>query len=174
MILSTLGRKVFDQVNLDQTINNAWWVECRLQKMQINGLVKMIQSSRKKTIDYIDGYISKFKWSFRKDSIDILDCEELFYILQNLNEDFPWGMWSDLILIDDIFLLMECINIAKTRNKNNLSYIMAIYRGKKQEINNHTELINNAYIKSAQKIDMSDNTTSDSVIQTWNNLKGLI
>jgi len=170
MITSTLGRKVFDQVELRPTIENAWWVERRLQKMQINGLVKMIRSSKELRTDYIDGYISQYKWSFRNDSINIDNCEELFYILQLLSVDFSWGMWKDILMIDDVGLLHQCIQTAVMNNKGNLSYSLAIYRSRKQELQNKMDEISRYQIPSTQIIGTIHNVSID-LKDKWKEIK---
>lgn len=174
MIVSTLGRKVFDQVKLQETIINAWWIEKKLQLMQINGLVKMINNSKKDDLDYIDGYLPNFKWSFRKKPINIDNYEELFYLMQLLDEDFPWGHWSEIIEIDDFKLFHECLSIASMNRKGNLPYSLAIYKSKKREIINSNQYLNNSYINSAEKVKTPDNSLDNSIKLKWDEIKNRI
>jgi len=129
VVMSTLARKVFDQTSIPQDIIWAWWVEQRLQKMAINGLVKMIQSSKKLEINYIDGYLLKYKWSYRDTNLVISGHGWAFSVIQEIGEDFDWGLWSKIVQLKAEYfeIFSEAIGTALARGISNLSYAMAIY-----------------------------------------------
>jgi hypothetical protein len=131
--MSVLARKVFQQTNLPLCIQNVWWVEQRLQKYQINGLVAMINKSKKMELDYIDGYDKHgmYCWAHRGDQISIDKFDWLFQILQGLSCDFSWSAWRDLVIVDPLHmdLFIESVHAARINNTENIQYIMAIYHG---------------------------------------------
>jgi len=173
IVVSSLTRKVFDQISCPQNVDWAWWIEQKLQKMQINGLVKMIQQSKKMDMKYIEGYLPKFKWAFRKNSINISHCDWLFCFIQSLDVDFNWNIWEQLVQIktDDMKIFQESMNIAFSRNNSNLNYILAIFFDKRYEFYQKIEELRNN-ITSFEEEEKKEIT--DKSIQKWNNLKDLL
>ncbi len=178
MIMSSLARKVFDQTDLFVRIDNAWWVERRLQQMQINGLVKMINQSKKKEVDYIDGYAPKFGWASRTGGgLNIADYIWLYELVQCLDVDYPWGMWGDLLSINlgDINAFKEASHLAKQYGKNNLPYVLTIVIQRKQEavtIAVHTAKM--VEKTSSYLGDNMHNKISKESVDKWQKLKDMI
>jgi hypothetical protein len=144
--MSTLARKVFDQVEMEENLINSFWVEQRLQKMQINGLVKMIQGSPKKDLKYIDGYLPRYKWAFRPIELDISGCFDIYCLLQQFDQDFPWGKWEELSQIRDLITFSECISYS-SKNIKPLVYAFAMYRGKIEQDQYNQEAVKKALIQ---------------------------
>ncbi len=183
MILSTLGRKVVDETDIMfiggiNYIDWAWWIECRLQIYRINGLVKMINNSAKMELDYIDGYHNKYKWALRPttESIDISDFKWLFYFLQNLSQDFPWGMWKELIKIShhSVKYFEDALHIANRCNKANLNYVLAIYQSDiKADIKKNEEL-QKAIKNSSVVLPVTNKEVGNNKREEWNKIKDKI
>lgn len=176
VVMSTLARKVFDQTELDITVVNAWWVEKKLQAMQINGLVKMIRESRKADPSYIDGYVLKYKWAKRINPINIDECMWIFEVIQNFNVDFPWGMWQELKTVDvkHVDLFVDAVKYTANSGVNSLPYAMAIYNSNLLKIVTTCNMISNQ-ISESQKILSSEqkNITNKSKLE-WNKIQDYI
>ena len=175
MVMSSLCRKVFQQVELEENLINAFWVEKRLQTMQINGLVKMIQQSRKFDIEYIDGYLPRFKWAFRPIPLDISGCFDIYCLLQQFSSDFPWGTWVEIVDIKDINLFSECITFS-VNNYKPLAYTIAMYQGKNsQQLQYHQQVVNSLAIRNLQNFITIPNIAETQIEATikdeWEKLK---
>lgn len=171
MVVSTLCRKVFDQVGLEENLLNAFWVEGRLQLMQINGLVKMIQGSKKLDIQYIDGYLARYKWAFRPVVLDIAGCFDIYCLLQQFDQDFPWGQWSELAAIKNIEIFKECILFA-SQNFKPLVYALAMYRGKVEELKNMSDIVNKAISNQSQiVVEPISEAERRHLDEEWNKMK---
>jgi len=170
MIMSNLARKVFDQTDIPYEIPWAWWVEKKLQHMRINGLVQMIQKSKELDRTYIDGYLPMYKWSFRKDGIDISKFAWLYSIIQIIGEDFNWGLWEQLVKIrpDHIEILMDAIHKSMARGISNLAYILKVYEGVLDELKSLDIMPSQVCIK------MKDKNLSATVKKEWSELKDLL
>jgi hypothetical protein len=151
MVMSSLARKVYGEVKLLETIKNIEWVETRLQTMKINGLVMMINKSKKQDdIKYIDGYLPKYKWASRPDGVDISGHLWAVDFMQSLTVDFPWGYWSNIITIaaNEVQLFYESIKTAVTAGPGNLPYAWAVFVGKKQALLHTKQLVSEAVNKA--------------------------
>lgn len=177
MIISTLARKVFDQTDIPQDLTWAWWVELKLQLMRINGLVKMINASKKIEKGYIDGYLPRYKWSFRPENerLKIGGFAWFYSLIQNLSEDFNWGDWSTIITIseDDVELISECIGASIAYSKPYMAYMLAIYKSQLQEIHQkHLEQIQ--AINNSVGGEFCRVVRSESTKLKWESLRNLI
>ena len=180
MILSTLGRKVLNETNIpEDDIEWYWWIERRLQDARINGLVKMINGSSKMERNHIDGYWNKYRyWAARPqfEKIIISNHRWLFDLLQMLDFDFPWGLWSDLINIP----VSESEDFAKALYKShcagrgNLSYAMAIYRGERERKCKLQAEIDEQMQQNWELLDIKSNDFDDSKRDEWENIKNNI
>lgn len=171
MIMSTLCRKVFQQVSLDENLMNAFWVERRLQVMQINGLVKMIQQSPKNEIEYIDGYLPRYKWAFRPSVLDISKTFDIYCLIQQFDTDFPWGAWEDLSKVTDIITFKECILYA-SQNFKPLSYAFAMYQSKTDMIEQCRQKVNHAMKPVEQIVVKAPSIEEREKLNTeWENMK---
>lgn len=161
--MSDLARKVFEQTDLEINYNNAWWVEQKLQFMRINGLVKMINTSKKLELSYIDGYLPKYKWSFRKSVLDISSSEWVYGMIQGA-DDFNWGYWSNLVLVEYYHILAEAIGIAKAVGIFNIPYIFAIYNDKLRDLLVRKEFFTMDLVNEVKNM-------SDITIEEWEQIK---
>lgn len=97
------ARNCLDQCpTLDQlNPEHVFFVERMLQVMKINGLVKMINQSKKHDdMNYIAGYVNKFAWAKRlkTQQREINPYLTVWLQFQNkLNSDFVWFEWDRLI-----------------------------------------------------------------------------
>jgi len=97
------ARNCLDQIpTLDQSNpEHVFFIERMLQVMKINGLIKMVNQSKKHDdMEYIAGYVNKFAWAKRlkAQQRDIRGYKELWFHFQNkLNSDFIWFEWDKLI-----------------------------------------------------------------------------
>ena len=139
--MSSLARKVFDQVELEDNFLNAWWVERRLQYMKIIGLVKWIQSSKKKEIEFMDPMAARYSWATRDEEMIIGDHFWVYELVQGLQEDFPWNYWERVVALSvtDLKLLDSAIYIANSVFKGNLPYALAIFDRNKMELISRVE-----------------------------------
>jgi hypothetical protein len=120
---------VFDQTQLPRDTDTSWWVEVMLQRMKINGLVKMINSSKKLDTKYIEGYASRYKWAYRQDGFDISSSYEAWLLLcgDYFIDPFPWVSWYDIVLMSNIPLLKESISRSIKSGVRHSSYLAKIY-----------------------------------------------
>lgn len=171
VVMSKLARKVFDQTKIPKDLLWAWWVEIKLQKMSIGGLVKMINQSKRIDMKYIDGYMPKYKWSYREDQIDISKFAWLYTMIQSLGNDFNWGLWSELVLIKPEYceIFYDAIEETVARNIDNLSYVLEIYKG---QINKVVDQIINTI--TFDDIDVGQKTISSLSKEKWSNVKELL
>jgi hypothetical protein len=175
LVMSQLARKVYEQTLIPNDLSWAWWVELRLQEVKINGLVKMINGSKKNDQKYIDGYINKYKWAFRENILNISDKAWFFSAVQFLEQDFSWNLWSKIVQIpiEHIDIIMESINIGISYNKPFLPYILAIYESKIHEQNllveTQKEAIDNQVDMSFKKV-----IRTEAVKLKWDCIKGLV
>ena len=177
--LSNLGRKVLEQTNIPQDdMDWLWWVEKRLQTFRINALVQMVQNSKQMDRDYIDGYAKRYKWGIRPetDRIFIADHEWLFYLIQQVGVDFPWGLWSDFVRINDPELLSRSVNIMMNRSAiRSHSYWVGIYKSEANQSCMSLDEVKSALTKTNQKFEQVDKKEiSSDCIKTWEVLKGAI
>lgn len=172
-VMSNLAKSVFDQTPCPFNVDWAWWVEQRLQKMKINGLVKMINQSKKIDQNYIDGYMPKFKWAYRENPIDISGCDWFFGIIQNLKGgEFNWFLWEKIVKIpeSDIDLVHQAMLKSVNRFNTNLSYILAIYEYDREDLEQRVKesMPNYSHID----IDNAQYTVSDNIKKNWDYIKG--
>lgn len=178
MICSDLAISVFDQTNLLRDTYHAWWVELALQSMKINGLVKMINGSRSLDIEYIEGYIPKYKWALRKDVLPIHNHGWFFEYIQGINIPcFSWGAWSKIVSLDisDIEYVEKGIYAANAQGVTDLNYILKVAMGiKQQQLQNHEiqqAKLNQSKITVEQAFHSAiDNKTK----QMWKEVRNLI
>lgn len=139
--MSDLARSVFNQTQLPIDLNNQWWVECRLQEMKINGLVKMINGSRQQDLSYIDGYFFQYKWAHRPESINIESCKQLYFgVLQLFSMDFNWGLWSEIKGITDETLFVNSVLVALKYGAQ-VSYAISVYKSEIDQVKQKLEII---------------------------------
>lgn len=169
--MSTLARSVFDQTCIDCTLVNAWWVECMLQTLKINGLVKMINGSKCNDVSYIEGYLPKYKWALRPQKLDIDKCAILFEIIQITEQDFSWGCWSELVTVSDIVLFKECI-LTAVRFGAGLSYALTIYKNKEMQSKQKMNDIQKCMVGS--DLPVYERNVSNLSINQWNKLREMI
>jgi hypothetical protein len=129
MFCSDLAKSVFDQTKLEYIPTTMWWVESMLQKLKIIGLVKMINSSKKIDLQYISGYLPRYKWANRSDGLDISSSYDTWYILctEYFDDYFPWIAWQDMVLMNNQSLLLSSIKKSLKSNVRHMSYLSKIY-----------------------------------------------
>ena len=174
IVTSTLTGSVFNQTDLPLTFENAWWVERRLQFMRINGLVKMIESSKVKSPLYIDGYLPKYKWSYRPESerLNIDECLWIYDLLQVTQKSFGWDCWSELIGITDFMAFKEAILVA-VKFGAGASYAIQVYKSKLQDVELRMQEVQKHLIQPEHYVPLTREISSSSR-ETWESIRGLI
>mgnify|MGYP006908311327 CR=1 FL=1 len=168
--MSTLCRSVFDQTNVEETIQNAWWVERRLQFMKINGLVKLIQSRyRGGDVSELDVFLKMYSWAVRPSELAIKDHVWFYDLIQGM-DDFTWGMWEKIVDLkfESMTFLKEARDICKSRNMGSISYMMAIFRDEYTKTKNSLAQIDRYEIKQKTK------SPTQKSIDKWDSLKNFI
>jgi hypothetical protein len=177
--LSSLGRKVLDQTTIPQNDPEwLWWVERRLQSFRINALVQMIQNSKEMDREYIDGYVSRYRWGLRSEEerIFIAEHEWLFYMVQQVRCDFPWNLWTDFVRINNPEMVHRSINVMLNNTAiRSHSYWLGIYKSEQEHQNAVNKEISVAVTKSQVNFSVqNDRTITDQSIEKWNKLKGVL
>ena len=171
---STLTGSVFNQTGLPFTFENAWWVERRLQFMRINGLVKMIENSKVKSPLYIDGYLPKYKWSYRPESerLNIDECLWIYDLLQVTQKSFGWDCWSDLVQIKDFMLFKEAI-LTAIKFGAGTSYAIQVYKSKMQDAENRMQEMQ-AHLIRGEQFEPLSRTISTESARSWQAIREMI
>jgi len=167
MITSDLANSVFQQTDLEPSVEYAYWVEQMLLRMQINGLVKMICETKIKSVSSMMKLFPKYKWSHRLDPL-ILNNLRLFETLQiSEGGNFNWGLWPQLLLVTDTEDFKECIIIANKYHAG-LPYALKIHEGRQSLIVATVEKHRSLYY---QLTEMNERSISKDTIKHWHSIK---
>lgn len=179
MILSSLGRKVLDQTNIpEENFDWYWWIERRLQTLRINALVQMINNSKKIDMDYIDGYVNKYKWGIRpaEEQLYIADHVWLFDMIQYTGVDFPWNVWAEFIKIspNHYDIVDKSIRAMFATPVRGHQYWLAIYKTEITNMYNTNMEISQALDKSKMSERNDKREITNHTYDKWKELKNII
>lgn len=171
IVMSNLAFSVFEEVDLPMTLEVVWWIEQRLQHMRINGLIKMINSSKSKDIKYIDGYLPKYKWATRPEKQDITGHLWIFELLQITQQNFAWNLWTEFIKINDILLFRESV-LTAIKFGAGAAYALSIYKNKTLQVQANIDTMRQQLI--VEPLPSFNREISVKTSQQWANLREMI